>query len=135
MDFMGKVEKAIGRVAKKATEVKEISKIKYSVYDLNQDVKKLYTEIGKKVYQEMRESSALTEDIRLKCEIVEAKLARVAALQEKEAMLRDEADLVYCPICGQECDVKVNFCPVCGSSLVQEVKAEVSAEEIPQDEQ
>ena len=70
IDWKGQVEKTLGFVTKKAGEVKEISKIKYQVFDLNNDVKKLYFEIGKKVFEEMGMSSALPEDVLMKCEIL-----------------------------------------------------------------
>lgn len=126
MDFMGQVEKTVNLVAKKANEVKEISKIKYSVYDLNNDVKKLYSEIGKSVFEELRESMALTEDIRMKCEILEAKLAKIEALKEKEKAVRSAKGMLRCAVCGEDCAEDLNFCPVCGASLAEEFEGEVS---------
>ena len=129
MDFMqelkGKVEKTVNLVAKKAVEVKEISKIKYNVYDLNADVKKLYSEIGRSVYEQLRESATLPEDIRLKCEIVEAKLAKIAALRAKEGKIRSDEGELLCPVCGEPCDIDLDVCPVCGAELVQAVEADL----------
>ncbi len=127
IDWKGQVEKTLGFVTKKAGEVKEVTKIKYQLFDLNNDVKKLYSEIGKKVYEEMGMSPALPDDVLMKCEILEAKLAKIAALQEKESKIAEGNVDIVCPVCGNLCDVEENFCPVCGAALIEEVEAEVEA--------
>mgnify|MGYP004511145861 CR=1 FL=1 len=128
MEFMNHVEKTVARAAKAANELKEISKIKYSVYDLNQDVKKLYTEIGKSAYEQLKDSADLPEDIQIKFEILEAKLAKIASLRAKEAHVRNHKNGIYCPSCGRFCDVGLNYCPDCGTELAETVEGEVHAE-------
>ncbi len=129
MDFKQQVEKTINQVARKANEVKEISKIKYSVYDLNSDIKKLYTEIGQLVYDELKGSSALTEDIQIKCDIVEAKLAKIKALKAKENQVKNNKGEINCPVCGYACPSHTSVCSRCGADLVSEVEPEFSAYE------
>ena len=128
MDFMGQVEKTVAHAKKKANELKEISKIKYGVYDLGQDVKKLYAEIGKKVYENLRNDSTLPEDIKMKCDILEAKLAKIESLRAKESYVKNNPEGIYCPSCGRFCDLGVNFCPSCGTELAETVEAEVNTE-------
>ncbi len=127
IDWKGQIEKTLGFVTKKAGEVKDVTKIKYQVFDLNNDVKKLYFEIGKKVYEEMGMSPALPDDVLMKCEILEAKLAKIEALKAKESKIANGEVDIICPVCGNLCDVEENFCPVCGASLIEEVDAEVEA--------
>ncbi|MBE5040407.1 zinc ribbon domain-containing protein [Ructibacterium gallinarum] len=126
MDFMDQVKQTAVNVAQtvaqKSNELVEISKIKYEVYDLNNDIKKLYLEIGKLVYEELRESTALTEDIQIKCEIIEAKKARIAALKTKENQMKKG---ITCPVCGRECGEEQNYCPHCGADLAVEAEVEV----------
>ncbi len=133
IDWKGQVEKTLGFVTKKAGEVKEVTKIKYQIFDLNNDVKKLYSEIGKKVYEEMGMSPALPDDVLMKCEILEAKLAKIAALQAKESKIAEGDVDIICPVCSNLCDIEENFCPVCGAALVEEVEAEVGT--VTEDEQ
>lgn len=126
MDFIEQVKRTASgvahTVAEKSGEIMEISKIKYAVYDLNNDIKKLYTEIGKLVYEELRGDQVLTEDMQIKCEIIEAKKAKIAALLAKEKKVRHG---VTCPVCGQECENNTNFCSHCGAELAVKVEAEV----------
>lgn len=95
MDFLEQLKKTAAdvaqMVAEKSNEVVEVSKIKYAIHDLSGDVKKLYLELGKLAYEELKESSALTDDMQIKCEIIEAKLAKIDALRKKEKQIKSVA--------------------------------------------
>lgn len=125
MEFLEQVKQTAAdvaqKVAQKSTELVEISKIKYEIYDLNADIKKLYSEIGKQVYAVM-ESSDLPEEIAMKCEIIQAKLAKIDALKQKEKNLKQQAT---CPVCGRECAETDSICPYCGADMAVSVDAEI----------
>ena len=129
MEFFDQVKKTAAdvaqKVAKKSNELVEVSKIKYEIYDLNADIKKLYAEIGKQVYAQMKDSDALPEDVMMKCEIIEAKLAKIEALKRKEKNLKQQ---ITCPVCHRECGKDDAVCPYCGADLAVEVDAEVIAQ-------
>ena len=126
MEFFDQVKKTATdvaqKVAKKSTELVEVSKVKYEIYDLNADIKKLYTEIGKQVYAQMKDSGVLSEDVQMKCEIIEAKAAKIEALKRKEKDLKKQ---ITCPVCKRECTENVDVCPYCGADLAVSVDAEV----------
>ncbi len=126
MDFLNQVKKTATdvaqKVAQKSTELVEVSKIKYEIYDLNNDVKKLYTEIGKLVYAKLKDSETLPEDVQMKCEIIEAKLAAIDALKSKEKDLKQH---ITCPVCKRECAEADEVCPYCGADLAVSVDAEI----------
>lgn len=126
MEFLDQVKKTATdvaqKVAKKSNELVEVSKIKYEVYDLNADIKKLYTEIGKQVYNQMKNSEALPEEISMKCEIIEAKFAKIEALKRKEKDLKKQ---ITCPVCQKECADTDEVCPYCGADLAVSVEVEV----------
>lgn len=130
MDFLNQLKKNASEVAQtvaeKSSEVVEISKIKYAVHDLSKDVKKLYFELGKLTYSELKDSSELTEDMSIKCEIIEAKLAKIEALKKKEAQVRNS---LTCPECGKECGKTDERCPYCGADIAVSVDAEYETEE------
>ena len=129
MDFLGQVKQTAAdvaqKVAQKSSELIETSKIKYEIFDLSNDVKKLYSEIGKQVYAMMRDSN-LPEEVAMKCEIVEAKLARIDALKQKEKDLKQH---IVCPVCGKECLEADDVCPYCGADLAVSVEAVVPGTE------
>ncbi len=129
IDWKGHIEKTVDFVSKKAGEAKEITKIKYQIFDLKKDVKKLYSEIGKLVYEEMGMSPALPDDVLMKCDILEAKLAKIGALQEKAETLSEKKMDIVCPVCGNICSVEEDVCPACGASLIENVEAELEDEQ------
>ncbi len=130
MEFFDQVKKTAAdvaqKVAKKSNELVEVSKIKYEIYDLNADIKKLYAEIGKQVYAQMKDSDALPEDVMMKCEIIEAKYAKMEALKRKD---KDMKQQMTCPVCKKECKDAEDVCPYCGADLAVSVDAEVIHEE------
>lgn len=130
MEFLEQIKQTAAevaqKVAQKSSELVEVSKIKYEIYDLNGDIKKLYSEIGKLVYAQMRENDGLPEAIQMKCEIIEAKVAKIEALKRKEKDLKQH---MTCPECGKECAESDDVCPYCGASLAVSVDAEVMQDE------
>lgn len=129
IDWKGHIEKTVDFVTKKTGEAKEITKIKYQIFDLKKDVKKLYSEIGKLVYEEMGMSPALPDDVLMKCNILEAKLAKITALQEKAETISEKKMDIVCPVCGNICSVEEDACPACGASLIENVEAELEDEQ------
>lgn len=129
IDWKGHMEKTVNFVAKKAGDAKEITKIKYQIFDLKKDVKKLYSEIGKLVFEEMGMNPALPDDVLMKCDILEAKLAKITALQEKAETYSEKKMDIVCPVCGNICSVEEDVCSACGASLIENVEAELEDEQ------
>ena len=107
-------------VAKKSGEIWDASKTKYAIFDLNNDIKKLYFEIGKLTYLSVEKEEDHTDSIRMKCEIVSAKLARIEALKNNGG----KGDF-KCPVCGKPSDSTMSFCPSCGADMTVDVEGEV----------
>ena len=65
-------EKTANTVVKKTGEIVEDSKTKYSIFDLNNDIEKVYTEIGKEIYAGYKEAidklNAEIEELKRKLE-------------------------------------------------------------------
>lgn len=101
MDFFENV-KAVAKntaqvVAQKSGEIAEATKTQYMIFELKGDVKKLYSEIGKLTYLAIEKDEDHTEDIRSKCDIVAAKLAKIEVLKAKEDATdsTDDAPVAY----------------------------------------
>ncbi len=125
MEFLDQIKQTVtdaaSSVAQKSSEMLEVSKIRYAMHDLKGDIKKLYTEIGRLCYDERANGIDHTEEITIKCDIVQVKKAKIDALQNKEKQIRQE---MVCPICGKEVNKKTQYCTYCGSDLAVEVEAE-----------
>ena len=129
MEFNGKeilesVKKAaVGTaqtVAKKSGEIWDASKTKYAIFDLSNDIKKLYSEIGKLTYLSVEKDEDHTDSIKMKCEIISAKLARIEVLKNNS-----EDSGFKCPVCGKPSDSTMSFCPSCGADMTVDVEGEV----------
>lgn len=124
MDFLENVKSIMADTAKvvvkKSGELVEASKTQYFVIELKNDIRKLYSEIGKLTYSAIEEGEDHTEDIRTKCAIISAKLAKIDALKSKEV----ESGVV-CPSCGRTSDFDEDYCPSCGEDMTVDAEAEV----------
>ena len=107
-------------VAEKSGELVEATKVKYTIFELKSDIKKLYSEIGRLTYQAVEAGEDNTESVRMKCDIVTAKLAKIEALKSSSGM----ADFV-CPNCGRKADVADTYCPSCGEDMTVDADVEV----------
>ncbi len=92
MDFMENVKdvaesvKSVAKdtaavVAKKTGEIVEASKVQYMMFELKNDIKKLYAEIGRLTYLALEEDEENTQEIKDLCDITAAKIAKLKVLK------------------------------------------------------
>lgn len=129
MDFMENVKNIVAdtaeTVAKKSGELLETSKLKYAIFELKNDVRKLYGEIGKLTYQSMTGGEDYMEEVQMKCDIVQAKLAKIDALNARETSVDP-----CCPTCGKTAKSGEKYCSGCGASLAVDVSCDVDESDI-----
>jgi len=89
MRFVDNLKKAItdtaGIAAKKTGEFVENSKTKYSIYDLKNEIEKLYLKLGEEVYKSYKSDESIVD-------FVESKCAEIDSLNEKIAQLKEKLD-------------------------------------------
>ena len=87
MDFIENLKKAVTDTAqtavKKTGKFVEDSKTKYSIYDLKNDIEKIYTEIGSEVYRSYKADENISE-------FTESKCAEIDSLNEKIEELKNK---------------------------------------------
>ena len=110
-------------VAEKTGEFVENSKIRYEIFELNQDVKKLYSEIGRLTYLSVECGEEHTGEIQTKCDIAKSKLAKAELLKDGEKKTE-----FNCPVCGKPNDVNDKYCSSCGVNMTVDVESDVEAE-------
>ncbi len=127
MDFLENVKKVVTEtaqtVAKKSGEVIESSKIQYAIFDLKNDIKKLYDELGRLTYFAVKHNEDNADEIQLKCDIIEEKLARIEALKNRTGEVTAK-----CPTCGRKSDADGKYCPTCGADMTVDVEIDIDAE-------
>lgn len=130
MDFFDKLGKKANETYKatmeKANSLSEEIKIKGKMTEAKEKIEKIYTEIGKFVYSELKEGrDASREEVTAKCEEIN---------QLNDELSKLEADLLAtrnkkkCTSCGVEIDIKAEFCPKCGKEQPKQEIVEVQDE-------
>ena len=130
MDFLNNVFGAVGdaaqKVARKSADAVEYSKIKYSVYDINNEIKKLYTEIGQCAYNCYISGNTTDLPISDKCEEIQELKKKLDEMQQRMDSLKFS---IRCPKCGKSIKSDVSYCPFCGAALAKDVDGEVDGGE------
>ncbi len=87
MKFVENLKKAAENtfhtVTKKTGEFVEDSKTKYSIFDLKNEIEKLYTEMGKEIYLASKEDRNVADFIENKCAEIDKLNAEIEELQKK----------------------------------------------------
>jgi len=131
MDFFNRIGKKASETCKATTEItgkiaKE-AKLKMKMNENKADIKELYNQIGKKIY----ERHVREESIDISQEL-EEELTQIDVLSaEIETCLKELLEMKekkQCLSCHTEIDLTYNFCPNCGSK--QNKNTEPQEEEI-----
>lgn len=133
-DVVINAKSAAEAVGKKAGQLVDASKLRFSVAELNAELSKRYEALGQYVFENCRE--ALTGDPELAgrmVEIDELKIQHAALTKE----LTDKQNKLVCPTCGKQSANTVRFCSNCGTQLVSDPAPETApaAEEPVQPEE
>lgn len=105
---------------KKGGEVAELAKLNLSLKEKENELKKLFTELGMLTYDkaEAAEIAAKIVDIDDLKAAIEGLKSDIAAANGK----------TVCK-CGKEIEINASFCPFCGAKVEEPVKAEPETEE------
>ena len=118
MDFFNKLGKKVSETydatAEKTSKLAKEAKLRMKINENKSDIKDLYREIGKKVYEKhIRE-----ENIDIKSELVE-ECSKIDAYAKDIEDMRMEIlalkDLRLCKTCTAEIAITAKFCPKCGA--------------------
>ena len=116
MDF-NDVKKVVSdtaqKVVQKSGEAMEYGKIKYKIYDIQNDISKIFAQIGQDVYEGYKDGAA-SYDISQKCDIIDEKKEEIEELQAKLVELKNSKK---CLACGRMTKKEDAFCPACGDAF------------------
>lgn len=113
-------------VAEKTEEFVENSKIQYEIFELNRDVKKLYSDIGRLTYLSVECGDDFAGEIKTKCDIAKSKLAKIDVLKNSEEKTKTRFN---CPVCGKPNDVNDDYCSSCGANMTVDVDTDIEKED------
>jgi DNA-directed RNA polymerase subunit RPC12/RpoP len=129
MAFLENLGKSIGgaaqAAAKKSGELVEITKLNVNINSEEDKIQKLYTQIGKTVFEKYAAAGEASDDVREACEAIQVHEQNIKGLREKIAEVKGTK---ACVGCGAEMEKTQIFCSKCGAK--NEVAA-APAEEAP----
>lgn len=130
MDFFSKLGKKASQTyqvtKEKAANLSEELKLKGKINDLKDKIESIYTEIGKIVFNEVKDGKDVSkEEITAKCETILKYKDEIEKLQADILTLKNVAK---CTNCGVELDLGDPFCYKCGAKQPELEKVEIKKE-------
>ncbi len=112
-DNMGKkLGEAAQAAAKKSGELVEVTKLNVNINSEEDKIQKLYTQIGKKVFEKYSEAGTADADFIEDCEAIKVHELNVKNLREK---ILEVKNMKQCTGCGAELERNQIFCSKCGT--------------------
>lgn len=122
-----KVGEAAQAAAKKSGELVEVTKLNVNINTEEDKIQKLYTQIGKTVFEKYAASGEAIDEIREACEAITVHEQNIRGIREKIAEVKGTKQ---CVGCGAEMEKTQVFCSKCGAK--NEVAPAASAESAQQ---
>ena len=126
MDFFNKLTKKAKETyegaSKKTGEIAKEAKLKMKMNESKSEIKDLYQEIGKKVYEKhvLSEGMDIKVDLEDECTKIDILSAEIETCLNQ---IRELKDKKQCPKCFNEIDLDSKFCNHCGEKQeIEEVK-------------
>ncbi|MDR1000179.1 MAG: zinc-ribbon domain-containing protein [Clostridiales bacterium] len=125
-DIKNSLTKFARNVGRTSNELLKSTKLQLSLSNEEEELKRLYTEIGKKVHEIYQYGGSLGK-------FFDEKYKDIVQQEEKINDLRDQLNIVKgvktCARCGAQMQRSVVFCPKCGAKVGEDVEsAHASAE-------
>ncbi len=130
MAFLENIGKKIGETAqaaaKKSSEIVETTKLNANINAEEDKIHKLYSQMGKAVYQKFTETGNTDDYLREACEQIITHEQNIKGLKEKIAEVKG---IKSCVGCGAEMDRAQIFCAKCGAkNEIVQAEPEAAAE-------
>ncbi len=118
MEWLEKVKSTVTKTAKytkeKSTELYDITRLTFSINDLETKIDKLFKNIGMLVYRDYEAGAEFSEDIDMLLKDIDAKYEEINAIKEEINAIKNVS---FCPACKKTNPNDANFCLACGEKL------------------
>ena len=130
MDFLKKLGKKATETyqvtKEKASNLSEEIKIKSKIGDYKDKIKEKYNEIGKEVYNQIKDGNDVSKDsIISKCDEITIAKNEISKLEEQLLAIKK---VRKCSECGTEIPIDSDFCSKCGKKQPKVEKVEIKEE-------
>jgi len=110
MAFLDDIKKAAKSIAMKTGDMVEVSKLNISISQEKDKINKLYTEIGREVYEQYKAGN--DAGFGDKCAVIAEHERTIEELRMKIYTLKN---IKKCYACGAEVGMDSAYCPQCGA--------------------
>ena len=117
-NFTRKVSDTAKAAAKKSGNVVDLTRLNMNIGAEEEKIKKLYSEMGKLLYDVYLEGEQINEDLVTYCEKIDVICGSIEEMKAKVLELRNAK---ACTECGQELELDMVFCYKCGAKQESEV--------------
>ena len=117
MDFLNKIGKKVSQTydatAEKTSKIAKEAKLRMKINENKSDIKELYTEFGKKVYENhvREENIDIQKDLEEECTKIDVVSSEIETCLKSILELKERKQ---CPKCHSEIGLDAVFCPNCG---------------------
>ena len=138
MDFLNKLTKkakeTYGAASKKTGEIAQEAKLKMKMNENKAEIKDLYQEIGRKVYEKhtLSEGIDIKVDLEEECVKIDILSAEIETCLNK---IRELKNKKQCPNCFNEIDLDSRFCNHCGTKQEVQEAREVEVVTVESDDE
>lgn len=121
-------DKGVAVVSVKSKELIEITRLKNQIGALEDQIRKIYPEIGETVCHMACQDGFDTEAIHEKCKVVADLEAQIKEKEEELRQTRQKAQEAlgksFCAFCDGELIENAKYCSHCGQKVAEKVKME-----------
>lgn len=97
--------------ARKSGSVVEVTKLNININTEEEKIRKIYTDIGKQLYEDYNEGKIVGEKLLEHCMKIDEIIEGIADMRDKILELKN---IKACPSCGMELDIEMEYCYKCG---------------------
>ena len=130
MDFFNKLGKKASETyqatKEKASNLSDELKLRAKISDQKDIIEKLYKEIGKTVYEDVKDGKDVSRDaVVSKCDDISKAKDEIAKLETEILAVKK---IKKCAECGTELDINAEYCSKCGKEQPKVEKVEIVEE-------
>ena len=113
-DVVVNAKSAVDVVGKKAGKFVDISKLRISAADINNEISKKFEELGRAVYTAAKDGTDASNTISENSAVINDLYEQLEAVNSQLALARER---LICKNCGNENEQGAVYCSKCGSKL------------------
>jgi chaperonin cofactor prefoldin len=106
-----RVSETAKAAAKKSGDIVEVTRLSVGINAEEDKIKKVYTDIGKILYQMYKSGQKVSDDLKPHCEKVDSYEKNIEEMKQKILQLRN---VKLCPTCETELEMDMAYCFRCG---------------------